>query len=55
MCPYYIVDYCKCNFFGTTQEGYHKENYCLKSGDSYKRCANYEKRTETERLQKRVR
>jgi len=54
ICPYYNPDYKTCNFFGTSQEGYQKENYCL-SNDNWKRCANYEKRSYDEKVSKRLR
>jgi len=54
MCPYYDVNYKKCVFFGTTQEGYQKENYCLHK-DNWKRCANYSGRSLTDKVNKRLR
>jgi len=54
MCPYYNSDYKQCNFFGTTQEGEQKENYCL-SGDNWKRCVNYTNRSLDEKVSKRLR
>jgi len=54
ICPYYNSDSKVCNFFGTYQGGYQKENYCL-SNDNWKRCANYEKRSYDEKVSKRLR
>ena len=53
-CPYYNSDYKTCNFHGTSQERYQKENYCL-SNDNWKRCANYENRSYDEKVSKRLR
>jgi len=54
MCPYYDEKYKQCNFYGTTQEGYGKENYCL-STDNWRRCANYDRKSLEEKLSKRLR
>ena len=54
ICPYYDETYKTCNFFGTTQEGYQKEAYCL-SSDNWKQCANYYKRSHGEKVEKRLR
>jgi hypothetical protein len=54
MCPYYDMNYKKCNFFGTTQEGYQKEHYCLDSSN-WKGCENYTRRSIDEKLNKRLR
>jgi hypothetical protein len=54
VCPYYNTGVSTCNFFDTYQDGYQKENYCL-SSDNWKRCANYEKRSDSERINKRLR
>jgi len=54
VCPYYNTDYKKCEFFGTTQEGYQKENYCL-SSNNWKHCENYKNRSYSEKVSKRLR
>ena len=54
MCPYYQSEYKQCNFFGTYQEGYQKEHYCL-SSDEWRHCANYENRSLEEKVSKRLR
>ena len=54
VCPYYQTEYKQCNFFGTYQEGYQKEHYCL-SSDDWRHCANYEKRSLDEKVSKRLR
>jgi len=54
VCPYYDETYKKCNFFGTTQEGYQKEHYCL-SGNEWKNCVNYTNRSYNEKVDKRLR
>ena len=54
MCPYYDTSYKKCNFFGTTQEGVQKENYCL-SDSNWRRCENYVRRSQDEKVSKRLR
>jgi len=54
VCPYYETNYKTCNFFGTTQEGYQKEEYCL-SADNWKKCANYTNRSYSEKVEKRLR
>ena len=53
MCPYYNPDYKTCAFYGTYQEGSHKENCCLGSG--WRGCANYENRSLEEKVSKRLR
>ena len=53
-CPYYDQTYKICNFYSTSQEGYHKEAYCL-SSDNWKRCANYEKSNYDQKVEKRLR
>jgi hypothetical protein len=54
VCPYYNTDYKNCNFFGTLQEGYQRENFCL-SSDNWRRCANYSNRSYDEKVNKRLR
>ena len=54
MCPYFIPSCNNCNFYSTYQDGYHKDNYCL-SGYSWKRCANYEKSSNIQKIERRVR
>ena len=54
ICPYYHTDYKKCEFFGTTQEGSHKENRCLHK-DGWKSCINYTNRSYDEKVSKRLR
>jgi len=53
-CPYYERDYKKCAFFGTYQEGYQKEHYCLSSSD-WKGCPNYTGRSYEEKVSKKIR
>jgi hypothetical protein len=53
-CPYFDRDYKKCNFYGTTQEGYQRESYCL-SSDNWKQCVNYTNRSYDEKLTKKIR
>jgi len=54
VCPYYNTDYKNCNFFGTLQEGYQRENYCL-SSDNWRRCENYTRRSFDEKVSKKLR
>jgi len=54
MCPYYDERYKTCNFYGSTQEGYQKEHYCL-SGNEWKRCENYRNRSLDDKVNKRLR
>jgi len=54
VCPYYDENYKKCVFFGTTQEGYQKEHYCLSSSD-WKGCPNYTSRSFDEKVSKKLR
>jgi len=54
VCPYYNTDVKTCSFFGTYQEGYQKENYCL-SSDNWRRCTNYENRSFDEKVSKKLR
>jgi len=54
VCPYYNTDYKNCNFFGTYQEGYQRENYCL-SSNNWKQCANYYNRSLDEKMNKKLR
>jgi len=54
MCPYYDADNKRCVFFGTLQEGYQKEHYCLSSGE-WRNCENYVNRSTEERVSKRLR
>ena len=54
ICPYYNPDYKTCNFFSTHQEEAQRENYCL-TNDNWKRCANYERRDYSEKVEKKLR
>ena len=53
-CPYFDRDYKKCNFFGTYQEGYDRENKCL-SSSNWKNCPNYTGRSYDEKVSKKIR
>jgi len=52
-CPYYQTDYKQCNFFGTSQEQYQRDNYCL--SDGWRRCVNYTNRSFDEKVNKKLR
>jgi len=54
MCPYYDERYKTCTFYGHSQEGYQKENYCL-SSTNWKSCSNYTCQRLEEKLSKKVR
>ena len=54
MCPYYNMDYKKCNFFDTMQDQSQRDNYCL-DGGNWRRCVNYERRSLDEKVNKRLR
>ena len=53
-CPYWDRDYKKCVFFGTTQEDYQRELYCL-SSSNWKGCVNYTNRSYEEKVTKKIR
>jgi len=54
MCPYYLVEYHKCVFFDSFQEGYQREHYCLSDYD-WRHCVNYDNRSIDEKVYKRLR
>ena len=54
MCPYYNMDYKKCNFFDTTQDQYQRDSKCLHSND-WRYCENYTNRSVDEKLNKKIR
>jgi hypothetical protein len=54
MCPYYNQEYKQCVFFGTSQEQYQRDNYCLTSS-SWKSCPNYTSRSMDEKINKKLR
>jgi len=54
-CPYFSRDYSRCNFYDTSQDGYHKEAFCLSCDDNWKRCANYEKSSYDQKVTKKLR
>jgi len=53
-CPYFNRDYKQCAFYGTTQDGSQKENYCL-SSSNWKSCSNYTGKSYEEKLTKKIR
>jgi hypothetical protein len=53
-CPYYDRNYKQCAFFGTSQDESQRNSYCLTS-DNWKRCANYDRRSYDEKVQKKLR
>jgi len=53
-CPYYERDYKKCALYGTYQEGYQKDHYCL-SGSNWKGCPNYTSKSYEEKVSKKIR
>jgi len=54
MCPYYDMNPKKCAFFGTVQEQYQRDKYCLDKND-WRRCINYTNRSLSEKLNKKLR
>ena len=43
MCPFFNRDNSCCKLYDTYQDGYHKQTYCLGSGEwDWTKCANYE-------------
>jgi hypothetical protein len=54
MCPYYNQEYKQCAFFGTSQEQYQRDNYCL-SSSNWKSCPNYTSRSFEEKKDKKLR
>ena len=53
-CPYYNRDYKECNFFGTSQDQYQRDTYCL-SGSNWKNCVNYTNRSREDKINKKLR
>jgi len=53
ICPYYNTNRKECNFYDTSQEQYHLDNYCFSEG--WVNCANYDKSTNDQRERKRLR
>jgi len=41
-CPYYKGEYKQCNITGKTQDNENNRNNYCKSGEHWKRCANYQ-------------
>jgi len=54
MCPYYDEKYKQCNFYGKSQDQNTRDYYCL-TNDNWRRCANYDRRTFDEKVQKKLR
>ena len=53
-CPYYQESYKTCNIRGTSQDQYHRDNYCL-SSSSWRNCANYTNSSRDEKINKKLR
>ena len=54
MCPYYNENYQTCNFYQTSQSQYQRDNYCNTSSN-WKYCANYDKSSREQKVQKKLR
>ena len=54
ICPYYQIDYSKCAFYGSLQEEYQREKFCL-TKDKWASCLNYTNSSYNEKMSKQER